>query len=90
MRYCPECGEENPDRSKFCRNCGINLVHEEETEKIAAKKVKVESNTTSTYQTTVNTNTSTNNKKNNNDNGWCLGCCICVFFLFLIFAIAGH
>jgi len=87
MRYCPECGEENPDGSKFCRNCGINLTHNEEAKKTAAKKVTVENDTNYTYQTTVNTSTSTSKK---NDNGWCLGCCICVFFLFLIFAIAGH
>ena len=29
MIFCPECGEENPDGSKFCRKCGVNLVYEE-------------------------------------------------------------
>lgn len=29
MIICPECGEENPQGSKFCRKCGVNLVYEE-------------------------------------------------------------
>lgn len=26
MKICPECGEENLDQAKFCRNCGGSLV----------------------------------------------------------------
>lgn len=25
MKYCSECGCENPDEAQFCRNCGNNL-----------------------------------------------------------------
>lgn len=25
--FCPKCGIENPDNSKFCRNCGANLTN---------------------------------------------------------------
>lgn len=40
---CPECGEENPQGSKFCRKCGVNLVYEEpKVEEEPAKKVTVE------------------------------------------------
>lgn len=92
MIICPECGEENPQGSKFCRKCGINLVHEEhETEQkkeyVNAEKVRVEINE-EPVRTTVNTNSS-NNKKDD-DNTLCWGCCICMFFLFIIFAIFGH
>ncbi len=26
MVICPKCGQENPDGSKFCSNCGTNLI----------------------------------------------------------------
>ena len=45
MIICPECGEENPQGSKFCRKCGINLVYEEpepEKTQTRAKKVTVD------------------------------------------------
>ena len=29
MIICPGCGEENPQGSKYCRKCGINLVYDE-------------------------------------------------------------
>lgn len=92
MIICPECGEENPQGSKFCRKCGINLVHEEpeiKKERINAEKVTVEINEEPVRRTTINTNSSPNTKKNN-DNSWCWGCCICMIFLFIIFAIFGH
>ena len=47
MIICPECGEENPKGSKFCRKCGVNLVYDEpkvEVEEEPAKKVTVETN----------------------------------------------
>ncbi|SDA54743.1 zinc-ribbon domain-containing protein [Methanobrevibacter millerae] len=94
MIICPECGEENPQGSKFCRKCGINLVHEAppKAEHIKAEKVTVETQPprTEVKKTTVQTNTSTtttNNKKDSND--WIL-CCVCLFFIFIIFAIVGH
>lgn len=94
MIICPECGEENPQGSKFCRKCGINLVHEAppKAEHIKAEKVSVETEPprTQVRKTTVNTNTSTTTSKKNDDNSWVWACCICVFFLFIIFAIAGH
>jgi hypothetical protein len=26
MMFCPNCGQDNPDKSKFCANCGASLV----------------------------------------------------------------
>ena len=93
MIYCPECGEDNPDGSRFCRKCGINLVHEEPKKQTTAKKVTVETDEGPIRTNTVHTSsssTNTNNKKKDGDDKWCWGCCICMFFLFIIFAIAGH
>lgn len=91
MTFCPECGEENPEGSKYCRKCGINLVYEEpKTEQktqSTAKKVTVE-DSHGPVNPTVNTHSSTTTTKND-DNNW-LWCCVCVFFLFIIFAIFGH
>ena len=96
MIICPECGEENPQGSKFCRKCGINLVHEAppKAERINAEKVTVETKPprTQVKKTTVHTNTNTtttttNEKKDSNN--WIL-CCVCLFFIFIIFAIVGH
>lgn len=92
MIICPECGEENPQNSKFCRKCGINLVYEEAKEEpkkeTTAKKVTVENDYAPVNQT-VHTSTTTTNKKDDDDK-WCWGCCICMVVLFIIFAIAGH
>ena len=92
MIICPECGEENPQGSKFCRKCGINLVYEEpEAEKTGttAKKVTVEESAGPIRKTTVNTNSSTTNTNKDNDSKW-WACCICLVFIFIIFAIFGH
>ncbi len=91
MSFCPECGEENPEGSKFCRRCGINLIHEtpktEPKQQTTAKKVTVETNQGPVNTTRVNTNSSstTINQKDDGTNwGWC---CVCLIFLFIIFAI---
>lgn len=87
MIICPECGKENPQGSKFCRNCGINLTHEHKTEqnKEPAKKATVID--TPTQNRTHTHSTAPKTKKDDKD--WWL-CCICLFFIFLFFAIAGH
>lgn len=25
MKFCPECGHENPDEAQFCKNCGLKF-----------------------------------------------------------------
>jgi uncharacterized membrane protein YvbJ len=88
MIICPECGEENPQGSKFCRKCGINLTFEEAKKETTAKKVTVE--TDYNQNNTVKTRPANTNSSSDDDNKWCWGCCIAVFFLFIIFAIVGH
>ncbi|MEE1156828.1 MAG: zinc-ribbon domain-containing protein [Methanobrevibacter sp.] len=91
MIICPECGEENPQGSKFCRKCGVNLVYEEperEKKESTAKKVTVEDSNGPIRKTTVNTNSSGTNTQKSDSKWW--GCCICLIFLFIIFAIFGH
>ena len=36
---CPDCGKEQPDTNKFCKNCGANL----ENIKTASEEIKIES-----------------------------------------------
>ena len=92
MSFCPECGEENPEGSKFCRKCGINLIHEtpkvEPKQQTTAKKVTVETEQGPVNTQTVNANSSTTHSNEKDDNKWCW-CCICVIFLFIIFAVLG-
>jgi hypothetical protein len=88
MIICPECGEENPQGSKFCRKCGINLVYEEPKveEEPTVKKVTVE---TDEGPVKPKSTTTSFNSKKDDGNKW-YWCCICIFFLFAIFAILGH
>jgi len=39
-KKCPECGNENPDNSSFCKNCGADLKGVSATPKPAAKPSK--------------------------------------------------
>ena len=90
MSFCPECGEENPEGSKFCRKCGINLVHEtpetEPKKETTAKKVTVEDSRGPINPRPVNTSNTSNNSNEDSD-CWC---CVCIVFLFIVFAILGH
>lgn len=87
---CPECGEKNPHGSKYCRTCGINLIHEHKTTtQKTAKKATVETHHRPKSHTTTQHKTQNTTKKNKDDNGGLIACCICLFFLFLIFAIAS-
>lgn len=92
MSFCPECGEENPEGSKFCRKCGINLIHEtpetEPKKETTAKKVIVEDDRGPINPRPVNTSNTSNNSNDDNDR-WCW-CCVCIVFLFIVFAILGH
>lgn len=93
MIFCPECGEENPEGSKFCRKCGINLVYEtpepEPKKQTTAKKVTVEDDRGPINPRPVNTSSTSNNNTNDDKDKWCM-CCICIVFLFIVFAILGH
>lgn len=47
MKYCSECGYENPDEAKFCRNCGeklkaapIEVAQKQETPDVSEVKQK--------------------------------------------------
>lgn len=81
--YCYNCGEDNPDEAKFCKNCGT-LLRKEET----IKKVEVietpKTNQNNNYQSTTTTSSSSNDDSSN----W-IECCLCLIGLFIIFAIIG-
>ena len=75
--FCRECGAENPEGSKFCKNCGINFEKEKPKVKVEPTPIQQEK-----Y------NNTTNNTEKNKGSIW--GCCICLIFIFIIFAIFGH
>ena len=39
MRYCSECGSENPNQAKFCRNCGAVLKQSDGEDLSAASDI---------------------------------------------------
>lgn len=84
--YCYNCGEENPDEAKYCKNCGALLKKEETVKKVEIIEEPI-TNQQNTYQNTQQTTTSTSSKKDNSSN-W-LGCCLCLIGIFIIFAIIG-
>lgn len=78
--FCYNCGEENPDEAKYCRNCGATLKKEETVKKVEVIEAPNYQQNTHRQQTTTTSK--------NNDSNW-LGCCLCVIVIFIIFAIFG-
>ena len=84
--YCYKCGEENPDKAKFCKNCGALLKKEETVNKAEVIEEPI-IHQQKTYQNTQQTTTSTSSD-NNKGSSW-LGCCLCLIAIFIVFAIFG-
>ena len=79
--FCYNCGEDNPDEAKYCKNCGA-LLRKEETVK------KVEVVETPSYQQNNNhQQTTTTTSSKNNDNSW-IGCCyLAIIVIFILSAL---
>ena len=80
--FCYNCGEENPDEAKYCKNCGALLKKEETVKKVEI--VEAPRQQQNTYQQT----TSSTSSSNNDGNSW-ISCCLCIVGIFIIFAIIG-
>ncbi|WP_295610430.1 zinc ribbon domain-containing protein [uncultured Methanobrevibacter sp.] len=78
--FCYNCGEENPDEAKFCRNCGATLKKEETVKKVEVLEARNHQQNTNSQQTTTTSK--------NNDSNW-IGCCLCIIGIFIVFAILG-
>ena len=78
--FCYNCGEENPDEAKFCRNCGATLKKEETVKKVEVLEARNHQQNTNSQQTTTTSK--------NNDSNW-IGCCLCIIAIFIVFAILG-
>ena len=77
--FCYNCGEENPDEAKYCKNCGALLKEEK------AKKVEV---IEQTYQ--HNTSSTRNTTPNKNDNSQWIGCCcLGLIVIFILIALSS-
>ena len=79
--FCYNCGEENLDEAKYCRNCGAPLRKEEVVKKVEIVEAPIYQKNTSQQQTTTNSN-------NNGGSDW-LTCCLCLVGIFIVFAILG-
>ena len=77
--FCYNCGEENPDEAKYCKNCGAPLRKEEVVKKVEIVEAPGYQQNNSQQQTTT-----TSNNKGGND--W-LACCFCIIVIFIVFAI---
>lgn len=78
--FCYNCGEENPDEAKYCRNCGATLKKEETVKGVEVLEAHNHQQNTHSQQTTTTSK--------NNDGNW-LGCCLCIIVIFIVFAIIG-
>lgn len=85
--FCYNCGEENPDEAKYCKNCGAILKEEK------AKKVEIveepefnQNNHQSTQQTTT---TTTSSSSNNDSSTWIGCCCLGLIIVFILSALFG-
>ena len=79
--FCYNCGEDNPDEAKYCKNCGA-LLRKEET----VKKVEV-IETPSYQQNNDHQQTTTTTSSKNNDNGWIGCCCLALIVIFILSAL---
>lgn len=80
--FCYNCGEENPDEAKYCRNCGAVLKEENTVKK--AEVIENEDYHQSRQQTTT---TTTSSSSSNSDNTWIGCCCLGAIVIFILSAI---
>ena len=79
--FCYNCGEDNPDEAKYCRNCGA-LLRKEETVK------KVEVIEAPQYQQNNNQQkTTTSSSTTSDSSAWIGCCCLGMIIIFIISAL---
>lgn len=78
--FCYNCGEDNPDEAKYCRNCGALLKKEE-----PAKKVEVME--APSYQNNTSQKTTTSTSKTGDSSAWIGCCCIGMIVIFILSAL---
>ena len=81
--FCYNCGEENPDDAKYCRNCGVMLRKED-----VVKKVEIVESPQYQQNNNQQQTTTTTTSNNNGGSDW-ISCCLCLFVIFIVFAIIG-
>lgn len=79
--FCYNCGEDNPDEAKFCKNCGAELRKEEVIQKVEIVEAPE-------YQENTHKQTTTTSSNNKGDSDW-ISCCLCLIGIFIVFAIIG-
>ena len=79
--FCYNCGEDNPDEAKYCRNCGA-LLRKEET----VKKVEV-IEATQYQQNNNQQKTTTSSSTTSDSSAWIGCCCLGMIIIFIISAL---
>lgn len=80
--FCYNCGEENPDEAKYCKNCGALLKEEKVKKTEVIDEPIINQNT---YQSTKKTTTTTSNSSDSSM--WIGCCCLGLIVVFIISAL---
>lgn len=78
--FCYECGEENPEEAKYCKNCGAPLKKEETVKKAEVIEAPKYQNNNQQQKTAT-----TSNK--NDSSLWIGCCCLGLIVVFIISAL---
>lgn len=79
--FCYNCGEENPDEAKYCRNCGALLKKEETAKKVEV--IEAPEYNQKRHQTT----STTSGSSSSDGSGWIGCCCLGLIVVFILSAL---
>ena len=79
--FCYNCGEENPEEAKYCRNCGALLKTEETVKKVEVIEAPNHQKSTNHQQTT------TTSGSKSDSSSWIACCCFGLIIIFILSAL---
>lgn len=79
--FCYNCGEENPEEAKYCRNCGASLKKEETIKKVEVMEAPKHQQNANHQKTTTTT------KSSSDSSLWIGCCCLGIIVIFILSAL---